>query len=242
MIAEAIEKIIELSAPRHFEVNGISYYDKALVPIKDPSTTPLRLTTLTGIVDYLQANIDELNEDELMIHIVSEAYVCLLSKITQPWENRNCYLSCAHSDPGFRFREWHDLEDFIISMQSMFVQDTVTVDILRLLGNLKDGTVRTLRDDGISQEVNIKDGITKVDEAIVPNPVYLAPHRTFVEVMQPISSFVLRLRQKNEPSGMPFCALFDADGERWKNEAIQNIKTWLKFNLKDICKDMTIIA
>ena len=55
----------------------------------------------------------------------------------------------------------------------------------------------------------------------------LAPRRTFPEVDQPESPFVLLVKQSREGM-MPEIALFEADGGLWKLTAIQNIKDYLK--------------
>jgi hypothetical protein len=57
--------------------------------------------------------------------------------------------------------------------------------------------------------------------------VTLAPYRTFREVEQPRSEFLFRLRNK-APDNLPECALFEADGGRWKLDAMLTIKEWLK--------------
>ncbi|MEB9782308.1 hypothetical protein P4K16_30685, partial [Bacillus cereus] len=54
------------------------------------------------------------------------------------------------------------------------------------------------------------------------NPVQLSPYRTFVEVEQPESKFVFRMREGAR------CGLFEADGGAWKLEAMNNIKEYLK--------------
>jgi hypothetical protein len=61
-----------------------------------------------------------------------------------------------------------------------------------------------------------------LNEIPIPNPVKLSPFRTFIEVEQPESLFVLRGRKG------PQWALFEADGGLWKIKAIQNIKNWLE--------------
>jgi hypothetical protein len=57
--------------------------------------------------------------------------------------------------------------------------------------------------------------------------VKLAPYRTFREIAQPASLFVLRL-QTSRHGDKPECALFEADGGQWKLEAIQALATYLR--------------
>jgi len=67
-----------------------------------------------------------------------------------------------------------------------------------------------------------------VSDVLVPNPVVLAPFRTFPEVIQPESKFIFRMQ-----SG-PQAALFEADGGAWRNEAMGRIKTYLEEQLNVI--------
>ena len=55
----------------------------------------------------------------------------------------------------------------------------------------------------------------------------LAPYRTFLEVEQPESDFVLRVNKEAK------LALFEADGGFWKLEAVRLVKEYLSDNLKD---------
>lgn len=55
----------------------------------------------------------------------------------------------------------------------------------------------------------------------------LRPYRTFREVEQPASRFVLRL-QSGQGDGMPKAALFEADGGAWRLTAIEAIARWLR--------------
>ena len=59
--------------------------------------------------------------------------------------------------------------------------------------------------------------IKKLDE--------LTPLRTFYEVEQPTSPFVLRFNEDAE------AALFEGDGGAWQLRAVENIKNWLTAQL-----------
>ena len=69
--------------------------------------------------------------------------------------------------------------------------------------------------------------MAKVADVVVPNPVTLAPYRTFLEVEQPASKFIFRIKEGGQ------LALFEADGGAWQHEAILNIKNYLIEQLKD---------
>lgn len=91
----------------------------------------------------------------------------------------------------------------------------------------------------MTQKASVKTGIASKSDAIVPNPVVLRPFRTFVEVEQPKSDFIFRMKQ-DKYDGIT-CAIFEADGGAWKNAAMANIKAYLEFELAEY-DYITIIA
>ncbi|MFQ9697783.1 MAG: hypothetical protein ACLRY5_13210, partial [Zhenhengia sp.] len=107
--------------------------------------------------------------------------------------------------------------------------------LLEVTGLVREQAVKEIGDDGVSQAATIKTGVASIGEVKVPNPVYLAPYRTFAEIEQPVSKFVFRME-----SG-PKAALFEADGGAWKNEAILKIKDYLKEQLAGI-EEVHILA
>ncbi len=119
----------------------------------------------------------------------------------------------------------------------MFVVNDDRERVLKLVGNIKEENVRQTGDDGVTQSVTARSGIARVEDVPVPNPVTLMPYRTFREVSQPTSDFILRLRSGRN-GDMPTCALFEADGGAWKLRAIQSIAAYLQENTEGI----TIIA
>src|SRR5699024_2066082 len=92
---------------------------------------------------------------------------------------------------------------------------------------LKEENVKNTGDDGVSQAVTINTGIASASDVKVPNPVTLKPYRTFVEVEQPASEFVFRMKDG------PSAALFEPDGGAWRNEAISNIHDFLVLALTE---------
>lgn len=76
-------------------------------------------------------------------------------------------------------------------------------------------------------------------DTVLPNPVELAPFRTFIEVNQVVSPFIFRARTAKEDrsdsskvTDIEF-ALFEADGGAWEIEAKQRIKEYLEISFKD---------
>ena len=105
--------------------------------------------------------------------------------------------------------------------------------ILSIVGNLRDEHVKTVGDDGISQSVAVRTGISSVEDVAIPNPVTLQPYRTFLEVEQPESEFIFRMQRGHEGQ-LPVCGLFEADAGAWELKAITNIRDWLGQRIKDV--------
>ena len=122
-----------------------------------------------------------------------------------------------------------------VFIQSSFVDKGDKTVLLQYTGLIKNEAVKTTGDDGVSQQVTVKTGVASVGQAIVPNPVELAPYRTFPEVEQPISKFIFRMQEG------PRAALYEADGGAWRNKAILSIKEYLQEELKEL-ENIEIIA
>lgn len=122
--------------------------------------------------------------------------------------------------------QWHDLELFIIQLQGMFVaHDPKAGAIIDMLGHLANEYIKENRDDGFSQSIQVRTGITTKSEVTIENPICLTPYRTFREVKQPSSDFIFRLRNTNNNLQ---CALFEGDGGAWELEAVKNIAAYLQ--------------
>lgn len=138
--------------------------------------------------------------------------------------------------PDFSFGRFTENEEFIIGVQSKFLNEDAEVNdkpiILQFAGNVKAGTVAEYGDTGVGQKAAIKKGVASLQEVEVPSPCRLMPYRTFTEVKQPMSSFIFRVKD-NDRLGVS-CALFEADGGAWKNEAKANIKAYLEKELADV--------
>lgn len=196
----------------------------------------LHVRTLTSLIDYIKSEeFRPINKQYL--HVVSERKVSLISELDSTGVREQLITTDAIV-PTFEYEYFHDAEELIIALQSKFTKTGDCDVLLKVIGNVKEDNVRTTGDTGISQAVTIQTGITSVGDVKVPNPVTLAPYRTFLEVEQPSSEFIFRM--KDGPKG----AIFEADGGAWRNEAIANVRDYLAEELKDEIESgrITIIA
>lgn len=115
----------------------------------------------------------------------------------------------------------------MIKLQSVFQKTEQRDTLLDLISSIKMDESVTSTDDGVSQTVVVKSGIAKVKEQSLPNPVHLAPYRTFTEIDQVEAPLVLRM---NKQHGVQF-SLHEADGGAWRKTAILRIKEYLEDKL-----------
>lgn len=241
MIKEALEYIVNMSAPHLTEVDGETYSDRQLDRVSyAPTAATLQLNTLTSLVDYIKGCKKDMYEEydqQWIIHINDPAHVYLMSMLDTD-RKRETLIEASAERYMNAIGNYIDQESFLIGIKSNFVQTDNTDLLLKFAGTVENKSVAQYTDDGITQKATIKRGIAGHEEAVVPSPIALAPYRTFLEVEQPESDFVFRM--KTDERGIR-CALFEADGGAWKHEAINNIKAYLSEALKDE-KNIIIIA
>jgi hypothetical protein len=185
------------------------------------------VSTLGAVRDYVAANKDALDVSRLMVHVVTPNSVQVLGPLTERSRTRETFTTATADDmtAGFLGKFW-PLSDFIIGLQVRFADADDRKRILALLSNVKDESVKTALDDGVSQVVQVRAGVALVSEVAVPNPVLLCAYRTFRDIVQPSSLFALRV-QAGEDDEFPTAGLFEADGGAWKLTAIQRVRDWL---------------
>lgn len=233
MLQEAIDRILEIGKPNEVDYSGRKFVDKKMTPLpKEKAATSLVTSTLSSIVDYIVNETDRstLAEDRFIIHIANHREVQLYKELNMD-KNRDNLVSAYNDGCGFNFGRFMDLEQFIINLQSCFVPDQNTAELLGFLGSVKQNSGVTQEDDGVTQKITASSGISLVKSAKAPNPVHLSPYRTFSEVCQPESSFVFRMKS-DERNGIT-AALFEADGNAWVHDCIINIKDYFTEALAD---------
>lgn len=228
MIREAIDKIEEMSLPQIQTHAGRGYVvttanDVIPVPSPLPLAEPLKFHSLSGLAAYVTADFDEGDGDTLGIVIDGPEQVRLVDQLTDEFRQREVYaIASPYLSAPFNFGRFLDLETFVTSLQSSFEQDAATAAILKIVGNISQESVATVVDDGVSQQVTARAGIARVENVVVPNPVVLRPFRTFQEVRQPSSRYVLRVKRGSE-GNLPSAALFEVGDNAWKYEAVKAI-------------------
>lgn len=235
MLKEFFDYFLKIGNVRQEQIGEQIFTTQPVHLIKQPIPSELKVRNLSGIVDYLTTNFD--NQPPVLIHVASPTNVSVYSTFNKNMI-RNHLIEAEALLPSIPFKQYLDLESFNVLLQSCFVVNEDRAKVLSVIGNVQEENVTKTSDDGVSQKVTAKTGIATLGEVNVPNPVKLKPYRSFVEITQPESEFIFRMRTG------PEAALFEADGGAWKIVAIQDIKKYLIDNLASQIKEkkVTIIA
>ncbi len=236
MIKAAIEKILELQRPTAVDVDGRSYATVKVEGVKPPLAQPVRLHTLEGLSDWFKAELGG-GDCNHMIHVVTPEMVEVLAPIDQKWRTREI-PAVAEMLPytGYPFGEFIEIEAAIIALQSKFVDTLARKALIDAIAKVGASDVVTAEDDGSAQTVTAKNEIGRLGQKKIDPIVTLAPYRTFREVVQPSSKFLLRFRSSG--GGLPQVALFEADGGEWRNEAVRSVAAYLS----ERCGEENVIA
>lgn len=224
-----------------------------ITPYELPAPDNFNTFTLTGLEKWLHTDVDKLfaRFGQLFVHVKSPTEVVVTTPGYGRKNSRACVAACKINPPEIKYEKYMPQEEFMIHLQTRFQpapegvlsadDDTYATGgdaeagdyavVAQLVGNIRMESEAQTADDGMSQRVTLKDGVSAVKEAIVKNPFTLYPYRTFEEVAQPGSPFVLRIRKGS--SGAE-AALYEADGGAWKNEAVKRIGAYLEEVLSDI--------
>lgn len=242
MLKTIYEAIRKDSAPVQFKIDGREYTDKQLYPVKTPEPQALVVSTLTSLADYLNTNVDNLPIHELICHVVSPSVVAIRSKLLGEFCDRACYIRAELDQIKLPFNSWLDAEPFNIALQACFTEPNMdgakATDkglVLKFASSVTSIVESATSDDGISQAVAVKAGITSKGVKELPNPVVLRPYRTFTEVEQPASAFIFRCRQAEGKMQFMLC---EADGGAWRSEAMKNIQAYMQ----EYVQELSVIA
>jgi len=226
-LREAITKIEEMAQKENtqlFEINGEKYSTGELNKIKREYYSPknIDVNTLESLVDIIKVELNKAYKP-LFLRVASPIHVEVFS--TYHYSEEYCrrdYLYAALAElPSIRFNEFMDHESFMIALRSKFIETEDTAYLLKLLSSITDKNSVETEDNGLTQTVQAKKSIVMVENVNVRPKVILKPFRTFIELDQPESEFLLRLKEGG------YIGLFEADGGAWKLEAKEFIKEFL---------------
>ena len=242
MLKEFIKHVQETALPEVKQIDGAEFAlfhdhtEEVRSAIDHPDT--LSLNSLDALIKMVKTEGLALDGGPLYITIPDHLNVrCFASpEPCERWHRQLWYRVSAADVPGFR-GGYRDHEAAIIELRSMFAPNAGTDYLLDLLSRISKESAVTSSDNGVSQTVEARQGISLKAQVQIKPRVSLRPYRTFQEVEQPESEFLLRLNDNGD------IGLFEADGGMWKLTARQTVKKYLEEALKEeIDAENVIIA
>ena len=229
MLAKMIDKIISLKQPQTYEINGDTYSDENLYRIPPYVDRPkmLEVSGLDSLCKLIRTERDAVGAP-IMVQIKSHNCVEVFTTYLEDFSRNSLYRAAADA-PGMR-SGFRTQEEALIELRSMFIPNEGTDYLLKLLSRMSSESTVSTNDNGVTQTVEARQGVALNAVVDVKPRVVLRPFRTFLEVEQPESEFLLRV---DKDKGIGF---FEADGGIWKLEAKRNIAQYFGRALDDMVK------
>ena len=227
MLAKMIDKIISLKQTQAFEIGGQTYTDGHLTRIPPHVDRPECITVsgLDGVCKLIRTEMEKVG---VTILVQARSYKTVEVMTTYlPDFSRNALYRAEADVPGLR-TGFRDRETALIELRSLFIPNEGTQYLLDLLSRITDEKSVSSKDNGVTQVVEARQGVALNAVVEVKPRILLRPFRTFLEVEQPESEFLLRV---DADKGIGF---FEADGGVWQLEAKRNIADYFARNLADL--------
>ena len=236
MLKEAIEKIERMAAPTTVEIEGSVYSNQELTFIQDKKPMP-KCIELTGLDSVCKMVRNEADHVGLQIFIQVKDYrnVSVFTSLDSD-EDRLYLYKCAADTPVVTTDRFMDYEKAVIELRSLYIPNDGTDYLLQLLSSISNESKVVSSDNGVTQRVEATNGIALSSMVTVKPRVTLQPFRTFIEVAQPASEFLLRINDRGE------IGFYQADGGVWKLEATRNVAAYFEEKLQDLIDSGTVVV
>lgn len=248
IIKDAMQKTEELvrASSEIREIDGHHYlindgtYDE-IKPKLDPLPKCCIFSSLDGLVKIIRKEHKDITEacttpDVLYINVTSPTTVDVSTGVDG--YNRRAYL--YHSSYEFPRKwtgaSWLEHEEAMIVLRSQFIQNEGTEYLLDFLSRVSDENSVSSDDNGMTQTVQVKKGIALAARESVKPIVNLRPYRTFLEVAQPESAFLIRIREGIQ------VGIIEADGGMWKIAARRGVVAYLEKELAELIESGNVVV
>lgn len=216
-LKDAFDRILEMATPKTYQIGPYTYASQDLVLVDTAPSRPkdFCVDTLSGLVRIIKEEGSKIGlkllvqvEDQHHVVVWSD-YLGARSVPSRTFERLRLYTATADV-PRITVGNYMDQQQAIIELQSLHNATPDRDYLLDLLSKID-----------VTQEATVKTGVVLKDTVPVKPIVELQPFRTFIEIDQPVSKFLLRVDEHGR------AGLFEADGGAWKLEAKCSIAKWL---------------
>ena len=240
MNKEALEYLVSLGVVGVQNINGQAYSERQLYPVKPYVPTPekINVTSLDSVVKLVKSEAEKLmayNKTSVFVRVDGPRKVSVFSGCVGDEFKRHYFYEATCDVPDFK-EGFRSHEAAIIELQSRFSDGEGKEYLLGLLSSISKESNVSTNDNGVSQTVQARSGVSLLQTVQVKPRVSLRPYRTFLEVEQPESQFLLRLNDKGE------VGLFEADGGMWKMHAKKSVCAYLEAGLSDLVSGGSVVV
>ena len=232
---ETIECISDMAKPVLFEVGGDTFCREGLHRVVPHVDRPAGICVngLDSAVKLISTEISRVT-CPVFVCVGDNHTVNIFTTYGDDYGRDNLYrVSC--DVPEFR-EGWRDHEKAIIELRSRFIPNDGTNYLLDLLSRVSKEDGVTSEDNGVSQAVTARTGVSLKSVVHVNPRVALRPYRTFLEVEQPESEFLLRMDENGT------VGLFEADGGMWAMDAKASIVAYFEESLSQLISDGKVVV
>lgn len=224
-LKDAINRIAEMAQPFVMEVDGRKYCSANMCEVEGQGEKPLpyRVDTLDALIQLIRTEGVKTYE-KLFVRVKDPHTVVVDSgyiTTSREFYDRASLYQAVTDVPPVTYGRAMDAERAVIELQSLYAATRDRDYLLALLSHIDTS-------QGVSTMDN---GVTTVQPI-----VHLQPYRTFLEVAQPASDFLLRIDKDGHP------ALYEADGGAWKLEAKRSIAAYLGGQLADLVESGNVVV
>lgn len=242
MLKEALEKLESMAQPTLVNVDGAVFsiandggVDELRPTIDHPDTLPLH--SLDALVKMVKT---EATEQDVPLYITIPDHMtvrCFGQPDAGARYFRQVYYEAHATDvPGWGEKVQLGFEEAQIALRTRFQETQDTLYAMKLLSDICLGAKVTYNDNGIATTVVTQKGVALQSNEQIRPIVTLKPYRTFQEVEQPESIFLIRVGER----GISFT---EADGGMWKLKARETVKAFLEQQMEqEIAEGSVIIA
>lgn len=242
MLKDAIEKIVSLANPMVSAVGDRTYVfgkDGNFMEVEPDldMVQEIRLNSLDAIVKFVTSEATNLTDSILYLTVPNHLTVnCFTSPDKECKNLRTALYEAKATDvPGWAEKMQLGFEEAQIALRTRF---QLTDDIQyaqKLLSDITTGCKVTYNDNGVATNIVTQQGVALQGKTTIRPIINLRPYRTFQEVEQPASDFLIRVNDR-------YITFIEADGGMWKLAARETVKAYLEEHLAGLITDGKVVV
>lgn len=236
---EKIEDLVKKAEEKFekHEYEGNLYVNKELHKVKPELCRSVGLSSLAALVDFTKTTVKTNVEQFAFPLIIRATYgdIELNSSLDKNLD-RNYIADAKPMLPDINFNRWMSMEEFIIQLQTCFV-DTVNKNaLISVVSQITENTTAVMTDDGMGQKITVSKGSGLKNEVGFNPIVRLKAYRTYQEIEQVESMYLVRVKDGGE------LRIIEADGGAWKVEAQNRVSKYLREALSEEINAGTVVV